>query len=185
MILIHLIMIVMLQRQTSRTEVNLQTRFHVPPMGALKNEEKPISEKEKVELRNGIQELPAAKLTRVLEIIKERNSTLDEHDQEVTIDMDALDVATLRQLQRYVRSCKKSEQSLSNNDSIQQHQQPSPGLPDLDMDVSNLEVDALLMDDSDSGNARRGRSSSDMALDSMSFSQSDIPAVDASDEEAH
>ena len=171
--------IVMLQRQNSRTEVNLQTQYHV------KNEEKPISEKEKVELRNGIQELPAAKMMRVLEIIKERNSTLDEHDQEVTIDMDALDVATLRQLQRYVRSCKKSERSLSNNDSIQQHQQPSPGLPDLDMDVSNLEVDALLMDEADGGNARRGRSSSDMALDSMSFSQSDIPAVDASDEEAH
>ena len=51
-----------------------------------------MTESEKMALRNDIGELPEAKLTRVVDIIKERNSTLDEHDQEVTIDMDALDV---------------------------------------------------------------------------------------------
>ena len=177
--------IVMLQRQTSRTEVNMQAQFQMSPTASRKSEEKPMTESEKMALRNDIGELPEAKLTRVVDIIKERNSTLDEHDQEVTIDMDALDVATLRQLQRYVKSCKKRERSSSGNQVIQQHHQPSPGLPDLDMDVSNLEADALLMDD-EAGNAKRSRSSSDMGLDSMSFSQSDIPAgLDPSDDEAN
>lgn len=176
--------IVMLQRQTSRTEVNMQAQFQMTP-NSRKSEEKPMTENEKMALRNDIGELPEAKLTRVVEIIKERNSTLDEHDQEVTIDMDALDVATLRQLQRYVKSCKKRDRSTSSNQTVQQHHQPSPGLPDLDMDVSTLEAEALLMDD-DTGNAKRSRSSSDMGLDSMSFSQSDIPAgLDPSDDDAN
>ena len=162
----------------------MQAQFQMPT-ASRKNEEKPMTETEKMALRNDIGELPEAKLTRVVEIIKERNSTLDEHDQEVTIDMDALDVATLRQLQRYVKSCKKRERPPATNQTIQQQHQPSPGLPDLDMDVSSLEAEALLMED-EGTSAKRNRSSSDMGLDSMSFSQSDIPTgLDPSDDEIH
>mmetsp|Transcript_25915 Transcript_25915/g.45723 ORF Transcript_25915/g.45723 Transcript_25915/m.45723 type:complete len:194 (-) Transcript_25915:122-703(-) len=135
--------IVMLQRQTTQTEVQMQAQLTAPPAAARpskKEDTRPMTHEEKMALSQAISQLPNEKLSRVVEIIKERMPALqNEDDQEIEIDINALNAPTLRHLQRYVKSCTSRKRKSAPA------QQPSPGLPDLDMDMDlgDLEADAL------------------------------------------
>merc|ERR1711871_1720779 len=137
----------MLQRQTSQTNV-LQAQMQMkakPTQSTSKRQStddtKPLSEREKHTLSQAISSLQHEKLPRVIEIIKERMSDLSEHEQEIEIDINALDTPTLRHLQRYVKSCSKKRKQ------AQPKERPSPGLPELDLDMNTLEAHAFGTDD--------------------------------------
>lgn len=63
---------------------------------------------EKQRLSNDLQDLPAEKLDNVVQIIKKRNSSLNQHDDEIEVDIDSFDVETLWELDRFVTNYKKS-----------------------------------------------------------------------------
>jgi len=132
----------------------------------------------------------------VVEIIKERLAHVDERDAEIEVDLDALDAATLRHLQRYVKSCAPKKRKApgggaggggSHGGGWDHQLLPSPALPDgLDMDMGSLEADALdgfdggeVDEDGDgsSDERKRVRPSADSSLgmlDGLPFSQGDM-----------
>ncbi|XP_003565508.1 transcription factor GTE4 [Brachypodium distachyon] len=63
---------------------------------------------EKQKLSNDLQDLPPEKLDNVVQIIKKRNSSLNQHDDEIEVDIDSFDVETLWELDRFVTNYKKS-----------------------------------------------------------------------------
>uniref|UniRef100_A0A0E0BZ07 Bromo domain-containing protein n=1 Tax=Oryza meridionalis TaxID=40149 RepID=A0A0E0BZ07_9ORYZ len=63
---------------------------------------------EKQRLSNNLQELPPEKLDNVVQIIKKRNLSLSQHDDEIEVDIDSFDVETLWELDRFVTNYKKS-----------------------------------------------------------------------------
>jgi hypothetical protein len=63
---------------------------------------------EKQRLSDNLQELPPEKLDNVVQIIKKRNSSLSQHDDEIEVDIDSFDVETLWELDRFVTNYKKS-----------------------------------------------------------------------------
>jgi len=68
---------------------------------------------ETMALSRAISQLPNEKLARVVEIIKERMPLLNEDDHEIEIDINALNVPTLRHLERYVGSCVEPSRSVT------------------------------------------------------------------------
>ncbi|KAH0448644.1 hypothetical protein IEQ34_022444 [Dendrobium chrysotoxum] len=63
---------------------------------------------EKQRLSNNLQNLPPEKLENIVQIIKKRNSSLSQHDDEIEVDIDSVDVETLWELDRFVTNYKKS-----------------------------------------------------------------------------
>ncbi|XP_062221403.1 transcription factor GTE4-like isoform X1 [Phragmites australis] len=63
---------------------------------------------EKQRLSNNLQDLPPEKLDNVVQIIKKRNLSLSQHDDEIEVDIDSFDVETLWELDRFVMNYKKS-----------------------------------------------------------------------------
>ncbi|PWZ10528.1 hypothetical protein Zm00014a_022940 [Zea mays] len=63
---------------------------------------------EKQRLSNNLQDLPPEKLDNVVQIIKKRNSSLNQHDDEIEVDIDSFDVETLWELDRFVTNYRKS-----------------------------------------------------------------------------
>lgn len=67
-----------------------------------------MSYEEKQKLSTNLQNLPSDKLDTVVQIIKKRNSTLSQHDDEIEVDIDSVDAETLWELDRFVTNHKKS-----------------------------------------------------------------------------
>lgn len=63
---------------------------------------------EKQKLSTHLQSLPTEKLDNIVEIIKRRNTSLLQHDNEIEVDIDAVDNETLWELDRFVTNYKKS-----------------------------------------------------------------------------
>ncbi|XP_072964465.1 transcription factor GTE4 isoform X2 [Typha angustifolia] len=63
---------------------------------------------EKQRLSNNLQNLPPEKLDNIVQIIKRRNLSLSQHDDEIEVDIDSVDVETLWELDRFVTNYKKS-----------------------------------------------------------------------------
>ncbi|CAO2161554.1 unnamed protein product [Urochloa humidicola] len=63
---------------------------------------------EKQRLSTNLQDLPPEKLDNVVQIIKKRNLSLSQHDDEIEVDIDSFDVETLWELDRFVTNYKKS-----------------------------------------------------------------------------
>lgn len=63
---------------------------------------------EKQKLSNNLQNLPTEKLDNIVQIIKKRNSSLSQHDDEIEVDIDSVDTETLWELDRFVTNYKKS-----------------------------------------------------------------------------
>ncbi|GLT94022.1 hypothetical protein SLE2022_117850 [Rubroshorea leprosula] len=63
---------------------------------------------EKQKLSNSLQNLPSEKLDNIVQIIKKRNSSLLQHDDEIEVDIDSFDTDTLWELDRFVTNYKKS-----------------------------------------------------------------------------
>ena len=67
--------------------------------------------------------LPAEKLGRVVQIINEGPSKIDNSEEEIELDIDKLDNQTLWRLNKYVTSCLKGAKKASHQDKIQRMQQ--------------------------------------------------------------
>ncbi|KAM1360051.1 hypothetical protein ACFX11_046992 [Malus domestica] len=63
---------------------------------------------EKQKLSTQLQSLPSEKLDAIVQIIKRRNSSLFQHDDEIEVDIDSVDTETLWELDRFVTNYKKS-----------------------------------------------------------------------------
>ena len=63
---------------------------------------------EKQKLSTQLQSLPSEKLDAIVQIIKRRNSSLFQHDDEIEVDIDSFDTETLWELDRFVTNYKKS-----------------------------------------------------------------------------
>ncbi|KAJ0989357.1 hypothetical protein J5N97_007713 [Dioscorea zingiberensis] len=63
---------------------------------------------EKQKLSNNLQNLPPEKLDNIVQIIKKRNLAMNQHDDEIEVDIDSADVETLWELDRFVTNYKKS-----------------------------------------------------------------------------
>jgi Bromodomain extra-terminal - transcription regulation/Bromodomain len=63
---------------------------------------------EKRRLSNNLQNLPAEKLDAVVQIIKRKNLSLSQHDDEIEVDIDSMDAETLWELDRFVTNYKKN-----------------------------------------------------------------------------
>jgi len=63
---------------------------------------------EKQKLSTRLQNLPPDKVDAIVQIIKKQNSALSQHDDEIEVDIDILDVETLWELDRYFTDYKKS-----------------------------------------------------------------------------
>ncbi|XP_070009081.1 transcription factor GTE4-like isoform X2 [Nicotiana tabacum] len=63
---------------------------------------------EKQKLSTSLQNLPSGKLEQVVQIIKKRNSSLCQQDDEIEVDIDSVDTETLWELDRFVTNYKKS-----------------------------------------------------------------------------
>lgn len=63
---------------------------------------------EKQKLSTNLQNLPSEKLDNIVQIIKKRNSSLCQHDDEIEVDIDSVDAETLWELDRFVTNYKKS-----------------------------------------------------------------------------
>lgn len=63
---------------------------------------------EKQKLSTNLQNLPSEKLDAIVQIIKKRNSSLRQDDDEIEVDIDSVDAETLWELDRFVTNYKKS-----------------------------------------------------------------------------
>ncbi|XP_062105889.1 transcription factor GTE4 [Humulus lupulus] len=63
---------------------------------------------EKQKLSTNLQSLPSEKLDAIVQIIKKRNSSLFQDDDEIEVDIDSVDAETLWELDRFVTNYKKS-----------------------------------------------------------------------------
>ncbi|XP_038986245.1 transcription factor GTE4-like isoform X2 [Phoenix dactylifera] len=90
---------------------------YAPPVGRPQALKKPKAKdphkrdmtfEEKQRLSNNLQNLPPEKLENIVQIIKKRNSSVYQHDDEIEVDIDSVDVETLWELDRFVTNYKKS-----------------------------------------------------------------------------
>ncbi|KAG0455999.1 hypothetical protein HPP92_023787 [Vanilla planifolia] len=63
---------------------------------------------EKQRLSNNLQKLPSEKLDIVVQIIRKKNLSLSQHEDEIEVDIDSVDTETLWELDRFVTNYKKS-----------------------------------------------------------------------------
>ncbi|KAE8655924.1 hypothetical protein F3Y22_tig00117016pilonHSYRG00647 [Hibiscus syriacus] len=63
---------------------------------------------EKQKLSTNLQSLPLEKLDNIVQIIKERNAAVLQHDDEIEVDIDSADSETLWELDRFVTNYNKS-----------------------------------------------------------------------------
>ncbi|KAF6176109.1 hypothetical protein GIB67_000203 [Kingdonia uniflora] len=71
-------------------------------------EKRNMTYEEKQKLRQNLESLPSEKLEIVVQIIKKRNASLFQHDDEIEVDIESFDTETLWELDRFVTNYKKS-----------------------------------------------------------------------------
>ncbi|KAE8696269.1 Global transcription factor group E4, putative isoform 2 [Hibiscus syriacus] len=154
------------------------------------------SKKEK--LSTNLQSLPSEKLDNIVQIIKKRNSSLFQHDDEIEVDIDSVDTETLWELDRFITNYKKSLsknkrkaelaiQARAKAEQTLQEKSPMPVLievakeariNDQNMFTSTVELgkqgdNASRASSSSSSSSDSGSSSSDSDSESSSASKSD------------
>jgi hypothetical protein len=75
----------------------------------------PMSRDEKKKLKNDIHHLPGEHLAAVVKIIQQKMPNLRDDDDEIVIDIDALDNSTLRDIEQYIQKVKKKKSSRRNS----------------------------------------------------------------------
>ncbi|KAG8053021.1 hypothetical protein GUJ93_ZPchr0001g32185 [Zizania palustris] len=99
---------------------------------------------EKQRLSNNLQELPPEKLDNVVQIIKKRNLSLSQHDDEIEVDIDSFDVETLWELDRFVTNYKKG---ISKNKRKAEH--PVVGQDEANHDLELEKIEHARLDEVD------------------------------------
>ncbi|KAA8524275.1 hypothetical protein F0562_010698 [Nyssa sinensis] len=99
-----------LDRSESMTHTSAHSgRTPAPKKPKAKDRDKrDMTYEEKQKLSTNLQSLPSEKLDNIVKIIKKRNSSLCQHDDEIEVDIDGVDTETLWELDRFVTNYKKS-----------------------------------------------------------------------------
>ncbi|XP_065851137.1 transcription factor GTE4-like [Euphorbia lathyris] len=149
---------------------------------------------EKQKLTTNLQSLPSEKLDNIVQIIKQRNSSLSQHGDEIEMDIDSVDAETLWELDRFVTNYKKSlsknkrKAELARAEAQQNVQQKAPaegfaGAPQetRTADERNTTTSSPVQVGNPGDNGTRSSSSSSSSNDSgSSSSDSDSDSSSAS-----
>ncbi|CAK8577093.1 unnamed protein product [Lathyrus sativus] len=154
---------------------------------------------EKQKLSTNLQGLPPEKLDAIVHIIKRRNLALNQHDDEIEVDIDSVDAETLWELDRFVTNYKKSlsknkrraEVARARAEALQnsiQRSQP-PAMIEISRepqaDERNVPPSLPMQGGSQADNRSRSSSSSSSSSDSgSSSSDSDSDSSSASGSDA-
>ncbi|KAK3446136.1 hypothetical protein EUGRSUZ_A01894 [Eucalyptus grandis] len=183
--------------------------FSVTPSGRTPAPKKPkakdphkrdMTYDEKQKLSTNLQNLPSDKLDNIVQIIKKRNSSLFQHDDEIEVDIDSVDTETLWELDRFVTNYKKS---LSKNKrkaelAMQARAEAQQNVPDrgqatvvveapkeTDTGQKNITSSLPVQSEGQGPNSSRSSSSNSSSSDSgSSSSDSDSDSSSASGSEA-
>ncbi|KAG8058607.1 hypothetical protein GUJ93_ZPchr0002g24491 [Zizania palustris] len=159
---------------------------------------------EKRKLSNNLQNLPPEKLDVVVQIIKNKNLSVRQHDDEIEVEIDSMDTETLWELDRFVANYKKNlskqkrkaeramlarqDAELRAQHAAQQtNQEPNIGIKSPQQNLMASEQLATSVpepNDNNGQNASRSSSSSSSSSDtgsSSSDSDSDSSSSDGSD----
>ncbi|KAL2523534.1 Transcription factor GTE4 [Abeliophyllum distichum] len=155
---------------------------------------------EKQRLSTNLQSLPSEKLDAIVQIIKKRNTTLSQQDDEIEVDIDHVDPETLWELDRFVSNYKKNlskhkrkaelaRQARAEATGTTQMIRTTPGVPEvLKGSGTGAEKSSSLpsaaQGEKQGYNASRSSSSSSSSSDSgssSSDSDSDSSSADGSD----
>ncbi|XP_010694359.2 transcription factor GTE4 [Beta vulgaris subsp. vulgaris] len=93
---------------------------------------------EKQKLSTDLQNLPSEKLDNVVQIIRKRNPSLCQNDDEIEVDIDSVDTETLWELDRFVMNYKK------NMSKIKKKTELSQGTGDAEQIVGKNEAPSIL-----------------------------------------
>ncbi|XP_042007563.1 transcription factor GTE4-like isoform X1 [Salvia splendens] len=84
-------------------------KVHAPKKPKAKDQNKrEMTYDEKQKLSVNLQELPSEKLENVVHIIKKRNPSVSQQDDEIEVDIDSVDTETLWELDRFIANYKKN-----------------------------------------------------------------------------
>ncbi|XP_041991581.1 transcription factor GTE4-like isoform X2 [Salvia splendens] len=84
-------------------------KVHAPKKPKAKDPNKrEMTYDEKQKLSVNLQELPSEKLENVVQIIKKRNPSVSQEDDEIEVDIDSVDTETLWELDRFITNYKKN-----------------------------------------------------------------------------
>ncbi|XP_059665068.1 transcription factor GTE4-like isoform X2 [Cornus florida] len=131
-------------------------RTPVPKKPKAKDPDKrDMTYEEKQKLSTNLQSLPSEKLDNIVQIIKKRNTSLCQHDDEIEVDIDSVDIETLWELDRFVTNYKKS---LSKNKrkaelAVQERAETEPNVQKKNPAPAVVEVPTETKTDSDSGSS--------------------------------
>ncbi|KDP31778.1 hypothetical protein JCGZ_12239 [Jatropha curcas] len=152
---------------------------------------------EKQKLSTNLQSLPSEKLDNIVQIIKKRNSSLFQHDDEIEVDIDSVDAETLWELDRFVTNYKKSlsknkrkaELAIQARAEAEQNVQENTPTPvvaeepreNKTADERNVSTSSPVQVENQGDNGTRSSSSSSSSSDSgSSSSESDSDSSSAS-----
>ncbi|CAJ1978843.1 unnamed protein product [Sphenostylis stenocarpa] len=155
---------------------------------------------EKQKLSTNLQGLPSEKLDAIVQIIKKRNLALDQHDDEIEVDIDNVDAETLWELDRFVTNYKKSlsknkrkaELARARAEALQQNaiqKSQAPAMVEIPKetptDERNIPQPLPVQGENQAYNGSRSSSSSSSSSDSgSSSSDSDSDSSSASGSDA-
>ncbi|KAL2328129.1 hypothetical protein Fmac_021556 [Flemingia macrophylla] len=155
---------------------------------------------EKQKLSTNLQSLPSEKLDAIVQIIKKRNSALNQHDDEIEVDIDSVDAETLWELDRFVTNYKKSlsknkrkaELARARAEALQQNaiqKSQAPAMVEIPKETQTDEINVSQSLPAQGGNqadnGSRSSSSSSSSSDSgSSSSDSDSDSSSASGSDA-
>lgn len=129
----------------------------IPARGAIGKQPKPrakdtnkreMSLEEKHKLGVGLQSLPQEKMPQLVQIIKKRNGHLAQDDDEIELDIEALDTETLWELDRFVTNWKKMLSKTKRQALIGNLTAPIAAPTTSNADVDADEVDIIEKNDS-------------------------------------
>ncbi|KAI3979021.1 hypothetical protein MKX01_016196 [Papaver californicum] len=155
---------------------------------------------EKQRLSTNLQSLPLDKLDNVVQIIKNRNSSLLHNDDEIEVDIDSVDTETLWELDRFVtnyrkglgkkRKAENAVQPIKESEQIVEEMKPDPLTVEppkdketaLDINEKDMSSSSPVQEERREEAATRSSSSSSSSSDSgSSSSDSDTDSSSASD----
>ncbi|KAL2937955.1 Transcription factor GTE4 [Bienertia sinuspersici] len=142
---------------------------------------------EKQKLSTDLQNLPSEKLDNVVQIIRKRNPSLCQNDDEIEVDIDSVDTETLWELDRFVMNFKKNlskikkmaepapagveaEATAEKNEAPSIVEQPKDPKENKDVGEKNVLLAPSDQHEKPAGNASRSNSSRSSSSDSGSSS---------------
>ncbi|KAL4586356.1 hypothetical protein LXL04_010992 [Taraxacum kok-saghyz] len=134
---------------------------------------------EKQKLSMDLQNLPSEKLDNVVQIIKKRNPSLSQKDDEIEVDIDTFDTETLWELDRFVTNYKKGlnknkrKADFPNQETIQEPNVPENNVPLITVDDAPKEVEKKVEEEVAGGDHKSSSSSSSSSVSGSSSSDSD------------